>query len=94
MPGLVSSFPREAVRLFELARDGQVAQARDLCRWFMPLLHLDVHKKLVRCIKLASQLTGSGVERVRLRRPPLEGGERARIGAVARQALATRPAVA
>lgn len=92
--GLVNSFPREAVRLFELAQGGEIAQARDLYRWFMPLLHLDVHKKLVQYIKLTNQLTGTGAEWVRPPRLPLVGGERAWVEALVRQALATRPAVA
>lgn len=89
--GLVNSFPREAVRLLELARDGRVEEARALYRWFMPLLHLDVAKKLVQYIKLANQLTGAGAEWVRPPRLPLEGEERARVEAIVRQALETRP---
>ena len=91
--GLVNSFPREAVRLFELARDGRVEEARALYRWFMPLLHLDVHKKLVQYIKLANQLTGTGAEWVRPPRLPLVGEERARVEAIVRRALETRPTI-
>jgi 4-hydroxy-tetrahydrodipicolinate synthase len=92
--GLVNSFPREAVRLLELTRAGRVEEARALYRWFMPLLHLDVAKKLVQYIKLANQLTGTGAEWVRPPRLPLEGEERARVEAIVRQALATPPALA
>jgi 4-hydroxy-tetrahydrodipicolinate synthase len=91
--GMVNSFPREAVRLFELARDGRVEEARALYRWFMPLLHLDVHKKLVQYIKLANQLAGTGAEWVRPPRLPLVGEERAFVEAVVRRALETRPAI-
>ncbi|MEK0085160.1 dihydrodipicolinate synthase family protein [Benzoatithermus flavus] len=91
--GLVNSFPKEAVRLFELARDGRIEEARALYRWFMPLLHLDVHKKLVQYIKLANRITGTGAEWVRAPRLPLVGEERARVEAIVRRALETRPAL-
>ena len=92
--GLVNSFPREAVRLFALAGAGRIEEARALYRWFMPLLHLDVHKKLVQYIKLANSLTGQGAEWTRPPRLPLVGEERARVEAIVRRALETRPAPA
>src|SRR3569833_2128159 len=45
--GLANSFPREAVQLYKLAKANKVAEAVELYRWFMPLLHLDVATKLV-----------------------------------------------
>lgn len=92
--GLVNAFPAEAVELFRLARDGKVREALALYRWFMPLLHLDVQVKLVQYIKLANQITGEGAEHVRRPRLPLVGEERARIEAIVRQAIATRPGTA
>ena len=89
--GLVNSFPRESVRLFELARDGKVDEAVDLYRWFMPLLHLDVNLKLVQMIKLANQITGEGSEWVRGPRLTLEGEERRMVTEIVELALATRP---
>lgn len=89
--GMVNSFPREAVRLYELARDGKVAEAYELYKWFMPLLHLDVDVKLVQMIKLANQMTGEGSEIVRAPRLTLEGAERAHVEAVVNHALETRP---
>lgn len=89
--GMVNSFPREAVRLYELARDGKVAEAYELYKWFMPLLHLDVDVKLVQMIKLANQMTGEGSETVRAPRLVLEGAERAHVEAVVKHALETRP---
>ena len=77
--GLANSFPREAVQLFRLAKAGAVAEALELYRWFMPLLHLDVATKLVQYIKLANQMTGEGSEWVRAPRLTLEGEERKRI---------------
>jgi 4-hydroxy-tetrahydrodipicolinate synthase len=89
--GLVNAFPREAVRLVELAAAGDVKAALPLYRWFMPLLHLDVDKKLVQYIKLANQMTGLGSEWVRAPRLTLVGEERAKVEAVVRRALETRP---
>jgi 4-hydroxy-tetrahydrodipicolinate synthase len=91
--GMVNSFPQEAVRLFALARAGRIEEARALYRWFMPLLHLDVDKKLVQYIKLANQMTGMGAEWVRAPRLPLVGEERARVEAIVRRAIETRPAL-
>ena len=91
--GLVNSFPRESVRLFELARDGKVDEAVELYRWFMPLLHLDVDVKLVQMIKLANQITGEGSEWVRGPRLTLEGEERRMVTEIVETALANRPNV-
>jgi len=89
--GLVNSFPREAVRLFELARDGKVDEALEIYRWFMPLLHLDVDVKLVQMIKLANQITGEGTEWVRRPRLTLEGEEHRMVTEIVETALASRP---
>ena len=89
--GLANSFPREAVQMFKLAKAGRNAEALELYRWFMPLLHLDVATKLVQYIKLANQMTGEGSEWVRAPRLTLEGEERARISKIVQQALDTRP---
>ena len=89
--GLVNSFPAEGVRLFALTTAGRIEEARALYRWFMPLLHLDVHKKLVQYIKLANQMTGMGSEWVRPPRLPLVGEERAQVEAIVRHALERRP---
>ena len=53
--GLANGFPREAVELYKLAAAGKVDEALALYRWFMPLLHLDVHVKLVQYIKLCQR---------------------------------------
>ncbi len=89
--GLVNAFPQESVRLYQLTVDGRLDEARQLYRWFMPLLHLDCHAKLVQYIKLANRMTGLGSEFVRAPRLMLEGEERDRIEAVIRTALAERP---
>ncbi|HEY6961017.1 MAG TPA: dihydrodipicolinate synthase family protein [Gaiellaceae bacterium] len=89
--GLVNAFPEESVRLFELARDGQTAAARELYEWFLPLLRLDTVPKLVQLIKLAQELTGQGPARVRPPRLELTPAERSATAAVVEAALAARP---
>jgi dihydrodipicolinate synthase/N-acetylneuraminate lyase len=74
--GLVNAFPRESVRLFEMASEGKHQQAFDLYRWFLPLLELDTLPKFVQLIKLAQSQAGCGSEIVRAPRLALEGRER------------------
>ena len=89
--GLVNSFPKESVALYKLAQSGEVDKALKLYRWFMPLLHLDVHVKLVQYIKLANQITGEGSEWVRRPRMELIDPERDTVMQVIQTALETRP---
>lgn len=89
--GLVNAFPEENRALWDLAASGQWELARELYRWYTPLLHLDTKIKLVQYIKLAMAETGLGSEWVRSPRLPLEGAEREEILAVIRRAIATRP---
>lgn len=89
--GLVNAFPEESVRLWDLAAAGRWAEARDLYRWFTPLLHLDVHVKLVQYIKLAQAMAGLGTETTRAPRLALEGEERKRIAAIIQTGLDARP---
>jgi 4-hydroxy-tetrahydrodipicolinate synthase len=89
--GLTNAFPRESVALFALAKAGKYAEAREIYRWFMPLLHLDTIPTLVQCIKLAEQLMGRGSEMVRGPRLCLTGAERAEVEELVREAVATRP---
>jgi len=91
--GLVNAFPRESVALYRLAKAGRLEEAVVLYRWLMPLLHLDVDKKLVQMIKLANQMTGEGAEWVREPRLTLTGEERERVAAIVQTAIDTRPAI-
>lgn len=91
--GLVDAFPNETVAIWNLAQAGKLDEARTIYRWFMPLLELDIHPKLVQYIKLAAQETGIGSEFVRAPRLPLVGEERDRIVAVIRKAMACRPVI-
>jgi len=76
--GLVCAFPKEATKIY---------------RWFMPLLELDIHPKLVQYIKLTEAQVGLGTEAVRAPRLILEGTERERILKIINDGIATRPAL-
>ena len=89
--GLVVAFPRETVAIYRLMQAGRQAEALAIYRWFRPLLDLDVSTYLVQNIKLAEALAIGSTERVRAPRLPLEGEQRARVEAVIRQAMETRP---
>lgn len=89
--GLVDAFPKETVAIWNLVQKGELEQARSIYRWFMPLLELDIHPKLVQYIKLAAQEVGIGSEFVRAPRLKLVGEERARVLEVIHTALANRP---
>ena len=89
--GLVCAFPRETVVIYNLVRAGRLEEARTIYRWFMPLLELDIHPKLVQYIKLAESEMNLGSEYVRAPRLMLEGEERERILKVIKTGIATRP---
>lgn len=89
--GLVNSFPAESRLLWDAAVTGNYDEARRIYRWFMPLLHLDTHPKLVQYIKLANQQCGFGTETVRAPHLKLTGDEREKILAIVHQGIAKRP---
>jgi 4-hydroxy-tetrahydrodipicolinate synthase len=89
--GLVNAFPAENRLLWDLATAGRWDEARQVYRWYTPLLHLDTHPKLVQYIKLATAETGLGSEVTRAPRLPLVGREREEVLGVIRKAIATRP---
>jgi 4-hydroxy-tetrahydrodipicolinate synthase len=89
--GMGLAFPAENQRLWDLATAGRYDEARELYRWFTPLLHLDTPAKFVQYIKLAVQEAGLGAEWVRAPRLPLVGEERRRILGVIHAGLASRP---
>jgi 4-hydroxy-tetrahydrodipicolinate synthase len=89
--GLVCAFPAETVCIYRLVKAGRIAEALSIYRWFMPLLELDIHPKLVQYIKLCEAHTGLGSEYVRAPRLVLEGEERKRIEGLITSALANRP---
>ena len=89
--GLTNVFPKESVAIFNLAEQGKFQQAREIWRWFLPLLRLDTISTLVQCIKYAEQLAGRGSERVRAPRLPLIGEERTYVEKLFNEAMANRP---
>lgn len=89
--GLVNAFPDENRVIWDLAVSGRWEEAREIYRWYMPLLHLDTRVKLVQCIKLAMAETGLGRETTRPPRLPLEGAEREEVLGIIRKAIAARP---
>ncbi len=91
--GLVAAFPRESVRLYEMAMAGKTRELIPLYEWFLPLLRLDTVPKFVQLIKLTQEMVGMGSARVRAPRLELEGAERAEAEQIIRHALATRPAL-
>lgn len=92
--GLVNAFPHENRLLWDLMMAGKWDEARDVYRWYTPVLHLDTHVKLVQYIKLAQAECGLGSELTRPPRLPLEGAEREAVLAIIRKAIATRPTIA
>lgn len=91
--GLVCAFPKETVAIYNLVKAGKIEEAIKIYRWFMPLLELDIHPKLVQYIKLAAAQTGIGSEYVRTPRLTLDGEERERILKVINDGISTRPSV-
>lgn len=91
--GLVGAFPRETVKLWELARDGRWAEARELYQWFLPLLHLDVGPKFVQQIKLVESLMGVGSAKVRAPRLQLTDKEATAVEKTLNDALENRPQI-
>lgn len=91
--GLVCAFPKETVTIYNLVKAGKIEEATKIYRWFMPLLELDIHPKLVQYIKLAAAQTGIGSEYVRAPRLVLEGEERERVLKVIVDGIGTRPSL-
>ena len=91
--GLVCAFPKETVAVYRLVKAGRLEEAIKIYRWFMPLLELDIHPKLVQYIKLAEERTGLGTETVRPPRLTLAGEERRFILKIINDGIASKPAL-
>ncbi|MCB1051508.1 MAG: dihydrodipicolinate synthase family protein [Acidobacteria bacterium] len=89
--GLVCAFPEETVAIYNLIQKGRLEEAKQIYKWFLPLLDLDVSTKLVQNIKMATQAVGRGNDRVRPPRQALVGHEYDRVSQVIKEALAKRP---
>lgn len=89
--GLSDAFPRETVAIYRLIKARRYQEALEIYRWFLPVLELDIHPKLVQYIKLAAQETGLSTEFVRPPRLKIEGKERADVLAILKKAIVERP---
>jgi len=89
--GLVDAFPKETVAIYRLVKAGKIAEATAIYRWFMPLLELDIHPKLVQYIKMAAAANGISSEIVRAPRMQVIGEERTRVQEIIAKGLRTRP---
>lgn len=91
--GLVCAFPKETVAIYNLVKANKHAEALTIYRWFMPLLELDIHPKLVQYIKLAETQAGIGSEFVRAPRLTLAGEERESILNIINEGISKRPSL-
>ena len=89
--GVSIAFPKENQAIYDLFRAGRITEAREIYRWFRPLLDLDVSTFLVQQIKLAEAIALGSTEHVRAPRLVLKGDHRARVEAVIRERIACRP---
>jgi dihydrodipicolinate synthase/N-acetylneuraminate lyase len=89
--GLVNAFPKETVAIFRLVKAGRYDEALAIYRWFLPLLELDIHPKLVQYIKLAEVCVDLGTEIVRAPRQVIKGAERESVLETINSSLAIRP---
>jgi 4-hydroxy-tetrahydrodipicolinate synthase len=89
--GLGLAFPKENQHLWKLMTTGRWDEAREIYRWYTPLLHLDANIKFVHYVKLAVQECGFGSEWLRAPRLPLAGAEREQILSIIHEGIRTRP---
>ena len=87
------AFPAQNQYVWELMLAGEWEKAREIYRWFTPLLHLETNVKFVQYIKLCVQECGLGVEWTRAPRLPITGAERKRVLAVIHEGIANAPKV-
>lgn len=92
--GLVCAFPRETVAIYRLATHGRYEEAREIYRWFMPLLHLDVSHRFVQNIKVVEEMVRGTSTTVRAPRLELEGAELERVREIVAAAIETQPDLA
>lgn len=88
--GLTNVFPKESVAIYELARQGRYEEAKELWRWFLPLLRLDTIPTLVQCIKYTESLAGRGSEVTRSPRLPLTDDEKTMVRKLYDEAITNR----
>lgn len=91
--GLVDAFPNETMAMYNSVKAGEYDKAVAIYRWFMPLLELDIHPKLIQYIKLAATAEGISSPYVRAPRLELQGEEAARIKKIIEEGRSNRPAL-
>lgn len=89
--GLVDAFPEETVAIYAYCKAGEWEKAREVFRWFLPLLELDISPQLVQNIKLCEVATGLGTGHVRPPRLPLRDKPHQDVQDILESALKTRP---
>ncbi len=89
--GLVDAFPEETVAIYTYCKVGQWDKAREIFRWFLPLLELDISPQLVQNIKLCEVATGLGTGYVRPPRIQLSGKVYENVEKIIKKGLETRP---
>jgi len=91
--GLVDAFPEETVAIYTYCKVGQWDKAREIFRWFLPLLELDISPQLVQNIKLCEVATGLGTGYVRPPRIQLSGKVHENVKNIIKKGLEKRPYV-
>ncbi len=89
--GLVCAFPAETMAIYNFVKAGRIKEATNIYRWFMPMLELDIHPKLVQYIKLAETQESIGSEEVRGPRLALIGEERESVLKIINDGISSRP---
>jgi 4-hydroxy-tetrahydrodipicolinate synthase len=91
--GLVDAFPNETMAMYNYVKAGKYDKAVAIYRWFMPLLELDIHPKLIQYIKLAATAEGISSPYVRAPRLELHGEEAEKVKKIIEDGIANRPAL-
>jgi 1-pyrroline-4-hydroxy-2-carboxylate deaminase len=89
--GVGLAFPKENAYVWDRMVAGDWDKVREIWRWFLPLMTLDIGPHFVQKIKLALQEVGLGSEWVRAPRLTLTGFERDEALALIRKSLEGRP---
>lgn len=89
--GLVDAFPNETMAMYNFVKAGEYDKAVAIYRWFMPLLELDIHPKLIQYIKLAATAEGISNPYVRAPRLELQGEEAEKIQKIIEEGRTHRP---
>ncbi|WP_312304936.1 dihydrodipicolinate synthase family protein [Chryseobacterium sp.] len=89
--GLVDAFPNETMAMYNHVKANEYDKAVAIYRWFMPLLELDIHPKLIQYIKLAATAEGISNPYVRAPRLELHGKEAEKIQKIIEEGRANRP---